>query len=73
MNDRETDHAGAWADFIANVFPSLDLTRAERNRIMQVKRDATAGRVRSKRIETFLARHAPKRYEFKTVVIIHEK
>ena len=69
-------HLEAWKDFFgwirtSDVWKGMD--RKERQNVYKTEKAARDGILRSVRIERLLTKYAPDRYEFRSVVIVHEK
>jgi hypothetical protein len=60
----------AFIDFLGNL--PADLTRAQRNEIMQALRDQKIDRLGDRRIKRLLEEYGRGRYEVREVVIVHE-
>jgi len=70
-------HLEAWADFYRWIKRQhevwINLPRTEKQYFYKTEKAARDGKLGNSRIEAVLKRYAPERYEFKSIVIIHDE
>lgn len=73
--DRQIENAQAWPDFwnwIRRPENWQPLTRPQKHYLYKAQYAHAAGKLGIERTKSILEKHAPDRYEFRGVVIIHE-
>lgn len=68
-------HIDAWKDFFAWIKTQAEwreISRRDKQYIYKAKKAAKDGVLGNEWIENLLTKHAPGRYEFRSVVILHD-
>ncbi len=73
--DKTLTPSEAWTDFFNWIKTSekwSDISRQDRQYMYVADSHFKHGKLGAKRIQTILTKHAPERYEFRSVVILHQ-